>query len=156
MDCVQGIHGGDIKNDPNPTSEYRDCSQERIPKESPKQGRSFARTVSEPIRLSIRWTQSLNVLIQTMHLSISTYFAFLLGLGTLATAQVESRSIKCVCDGITDNSQTACVQTGGSFNVTGCGFAGCCVYANNEQTRFIENCRTLGYGFRRCDDCRSC
>lgn len=128
----------------------------RVPKESPKQGRPVARTVSELVRLSIRWIQSLNVLIQTMHLSISTYFNLLLGLGTLAIAQVGSRSIKCVCDGIPDNSKTACVQTGGSFNATGCEFAGCCVYANNEQTRFIENCKTLGYGFRRCDDCRSC
>ncbi|EKV19709.1 hypothetical protein PDIG_01560 [Penicillium digitatum PHI26] len=91
-----------------------------------------------------------------MYLSISTHLTLLMGLGTLATAQVAARSIKCACDGITDHSQTACVQTGGSFNAAGCGFAGCCVYANNEQTRFIETCRTLGYGFRRCDDCRSC
>ena len=92
-----------------------------------------------------------------MHLSISAYLTFLVGLSTLATAQVAvpARSIKCVCNGIIENSQSACIETGGSFNATACGFPGCCVYAN-EQSTFIENCRTLGYGFKRCDDCRSC
>ncbi|KAJ5339192.1 hypothetical protein N7541_011142 [Penicillium brevicompactum] len=95
-----------------------------------------------------------------MHLRIVTY-AILLGTSVLAAAQVQApevsrRAIKCACSGIAGNTRSACRSSGGDFNEGGCGFSGCCLYAGNEQTNFIEFCQALGFGFRRCDDCHAC
>lgn len=87
-----------------------------------------------------------------MHLH-SSYLLALLILGSI-TPTVEA--IKCSCRGGLRRSRDACEQIGGVYEKTACGFEGCCVTAGNTQESFIQTCRSLGYGFKRCDDCDDC
>lgn len=77
----------------------------------------------------------------------------LLGLGSLT---MTTSALKCACEGGTDHSRIACDRIGAEYGLHGCGFTGCCVFPGDQQRRFIDTCRHMGFEFKRCDDCPAC
>lgn len=85
-----------------------------------------------------------------MYLPIAnTITVLVLGLGGISTTE----AVKCRCEG-GRLSRNACDEVGGVYEYS-CGFLGCCLN-EQQQNKFVEICKTLGYGFKRCDDCATC
>ncbi|KAJ4388307.1 hypothetical protein N0V85_007697 [Neurospora sp. IMI 360204] len=84
--------------------------------------------------------------------TLSSFLLSLLAVGTVTVTNAE----KCACNGGTDHSKTACDRIGAKYGVFGCGFTGCCVNPGTQHNKFVQACKDLGYGFKRCDDCGTC
>ncbi|PGH12271.1 hypothetical protein AJ80_06785 [Polytolypa hystricis UAMH7299] len=77
-------------------------------------------------------------------------------LTTLLLSVTMVEGLKCACNAGGQNSKAACDYIGKVYGTRGCGYTGCCVFPGRERDAFENACNTLGFGFKRCDECETC
>ncbi|KAF2745667.1 hypothetical protein M011DRAFT_131336 [Sporormia fimetaria CBS 119925] len=62
---------------------------------------------------------------------------------------------KCTCNGGFSNTAAACRAISANVGL-GCDFPACCVNPGDQETRFRNMCRQLGFSGSSCRECSAC